>query len=73
MDGSLVRPPMSSRPRPLGTYVSGEMAHIVMYDCTGAVMRTVLGEVCYPLELGCTEGLTPVLCSRLARVTNLSR
>jgi hypothetical protein len=72
MGGSLVRPLMSTRPRPLGTY-QGEMAHIVMHDCTGAVMRSVLGEVCYPLELGCTGGLTRVHRSRLARVTNLSR
>jgi hypothetical protein len=57
----------------LGHTYQGEMAHIVMYDCAGAVMRTVLGEVCYPLELGSTRGLTRVLCSRLARVTNLSR
>lgn len=30
MGGSLVRPPISSRPRPVGTY-QGEMAHIVIH------------------------------------------
>jgi hypothetical protein len=53
MVGSLVRPPMSSRPRPVGTY-QGEVAHIVMHYRIGAVMRTVLGEVRFFLELGCT-------------------
>lgn len=50
MGGSLVRPPISFRPYPLGTY-QGKIAYIVMHDSAGAVMRTVLGEVCYPLEL----------------------
>jgi hypothetical protein len=43
---------MSSGLRPGETY-QGELAHIVMHDCTGAVMRTVLGEVRF-LELDCT-------------------
>lgn len=49
MVGSLVRPLMSFRLRPLGAY-QGE-AHLVMHDCIGAVMRSVLGEVCYLLEV----------------------